>query len=294
MRASAQLESLTAINVQDFLESLGLDEVSRGRAALEAASWLPARRFARRVIRFDNHTGKDGLRAAAREALKGFCRKLEISGAEFIPKAGPVLILSNHPGISDTLAMFASIHRTDLKIVAGDRPFLRSLPNVSQRLIYVPDEGHGRMEVVRTITGHLRSGGAVLTFPAGKIEPDPAFMPGAAASLKDWSKSIALLIRLVPQTILVPALVSGVVLPSTLTHPFTIRRPAGRPREKMAASLQILEQTLFPWTRRGTVKVQFGSPIPAQSLADCGDAEAITNAVTEHTARLIQKLKAAG
>src|SRR4030067_335375 len=72
----------------------------------------------------------------------------------------------------------------------------------------------GRRAVVPAVPAPRRNGGFVLTSPAGQIEPDPASMPGAVASLQDWSESIAIFARLVPQAQVVGAIVSGGIWPA--------------------------------------------------------------------------------
>ena len=80
------------------------------------------------------------------------------------------------------LALFAALARPDLKVIALDRPFLLSLPNLSRQLYYVTDSPQERVSLVRRAYRHLRSGGSLLTFPAGHTEPDPDTYPGAVAS----------------------------------------------------------------------------------------------------------------
>ncbi|HEX7974000.1 MAG TPA: 1-acyl-sn-glycerol-3-phosphate acyltransferase, partial [Anaerolineales bacterium] len=186
-----QVRALTKINIEDLLTSLGLEKLRQGRSLLEVLCRYPARRFAQQVIGYDSQVGEMGLQAAGRQMLDQMVGRLEISGQENIPSAGPVLLVSNHPGMTDTMALFASIPRTDLRVVAAERPFLQALPHTSRHLIYVRDEASQRMGVVRATTQHLRLGGAVLTFPAGQIEPDPACMPGASDSLQQYSSSMA-------------------------------------------------------------------------------------------------------
>jgi len=112
---SRQLQALTHINIQDFLESFGLQDIQRGRKALQVFCWYPARRFARHMVHFDHQVGIEGLSPAARSTLKGYVRRLEVHGLENIPTDGPLLVLSNHPGMADTLILFTSLPRTDLK-----------------------------------------------------------------------------------------------------------------------------------------------------------------------------------
>jgi len=216
-------------------------------------------------------------------------RRLQVAGRENIPADGPALILANHPGMADTIALFTSLPRPDLRIIALARPFLHALPNVSRQLIYVPTEG-GRMPVVRAAARHLREGRAVLTCPAGEIEPDPAVLPGAVESLQRWSQSIGLFARLVPQTRVVPAIVSGVVSRAALNNPLTHLRRARKDRERMAAALQVM----IPAYQGTTVRVAFGPPLTGSELVTEGaDAAAITRAVAARAQSLIETPPAA-
>jgi hypothetical protein len=179
------------------------------------------------------------------------------SGLEYVPAQGPVIILANHPGMTDTAALFASLaSRPDLRVIASDRPFLRALPNVARQLIFLPAEEGRRMAALRAATRHLQEGGALLTFPAGEIEPDPAaFGPQrAAASLQTWSDGYALFARLAPRTRFVPALVSHVISPAAQRHPLTLLRRTARDKQKLAAALQVA----LPRYRDQVARVTFG------------------------------------
>ncbi len=286
---AAQVEALTQINLDDFFESLGLAQLRRGRGLLRWLFRPAARRFAEVVAAFDGEVGERGLQAASEWILKRMTRGLEVTGRDNIPADGPALILANHPGMADTIALFTSLPRPDLRVLALARPFLHALPNVSRQLIFVPTEGD-RMLVVRAAARHLREGRAVLTCPAGEIEPDPAVMPGAAASLQNWSQSIGLLARLVPQTRVVPAIVSGVVSAAALRNPLTRLRRTRKDRERMAAALQVM----IPAYQGTTVRVAFGPPLAgAELVAGGADAAAITRAVVECARRLIEAPPAA-
>ena len=286
-----QREMLVRANIQDFLASFGIENVRRGRSALEALCWLPARRFADQMIDFDRRVGEDGLYQASRGTLSAFVSRLEISGQENLPADGPLLVLSNHPGMVDTLILFSSLPRPDLRIVASERPFLHALTNVSRQLIYVPADPGKRMGVVRNVVSHLRRGGAALTFPAGEIEPDPACMPGAIDSLDSWSESIAVFARLVPETRLLVAIVSGVIWPASLVHPLTRLGKGQKEGERIAASLQILAHMLRPSLRPVEVRVAFSPPMLASELAS-GDPAALMEAVKAQARRLIASLEA--
>jgi 1-acyl-sn-glycerol-3-phosphate acyltransferase len=289
----AQLRALTQVNTQDFLTSFGLQDLQRGRKLLQALCWFPAQRFARQMVRFDQQVAEQGLGAASLLTLQAYTSRMQVLGVENIPAEGPLLVLSNHPGMTDTLNLFASLPRSDLKIVAAERPFLQSLPNVSRHLIYVSEEPGQRMGVVRATVQHLRRGGAVLTFPAGKIEPDPASMPGAIQSLESWSESIAIFARLAPETQIVTAIVSGVIWPAAFRHPLTRLRRLPEDRERLGAALQVLVQTLLPFYRPVATRVAYGPALPASDLA-AGDPAQVVQTIRTQARRLIESTSLAG
>lgn len=269
--ASPLVETLTEVNLVDLLDSVGL---LRLRGTSLRRLFLPAaRRFARTAHEFDTRVGTHGLAQGSAWLMSRMSAGIVASGLEHVPPQGPVVILANHPGMTDTVALFTSLaSRPDLRVIALDRPFLRALPNVARQLIFLPDEEGGRMAAIRAAARHLQEGGALLTFPAGEIEPDPAiFGPQrAAASLRNWSGSYTLLARLVPRTRFVPALVSHVVSPDAQRHPLTLLRRTARDKEKLAAALQVA----LPRYRDQVARVAFGhSPEVgsegAQALGAC-------------------------
>jgi hypothetical protein len=165
--------------------------------------------------------------------------------------------------------------------MAAQRPLLAALPNTSRYLIPVPEGQSGRLGAVRTAARHLRAGGAVLTFPGGRIEPDPAVLPGALEALERWSESLDLFARLVPGLTVVPAVVSGVLSPTALRNPLTFVRRQSRDREWLAATLQMLTPAL----RDVTTEVAFGSAVRAGEVPD----GSIREAVVGETRRLIER-----
>ncbi|MCS6909600.1 MAG: hypothetical protein NZM11_03405 [Anaerolineales bacterium] len=257
-----QLDTLTRINLGDVYEALGVAHWRRGRFLLDALFWLPARHFARQVIHFDTLVGERGLPAAAEWLIRLYIHQLQVAGREHVPECGPALLLSNHPGLSDTLAAFIAINRDDLLIIARERPFTKALPNINRKLIYVPDDTLGRIAATRAVLYRLREGAIILTCPAGRIEPDPAVMPDAIASLEGWAQSISFYARNVPELKIVPMIVSGVFAPGALRNPLTRLRRTRAGREHMAAMLQVL----WPGYQRVTVRVAIGLPLLAKDL----------------------------
>jgi hypothetical protein len=206
-------------------------------------------------------------------------RSAEVEGRENVPQEGPLLLVANHPGLTDTVALFAAIPRRDLRVVAAERPFLDALSNTSRYLLTMSEASSGRFGLVQAATRHLRRGGAVLTFPAGEIEPDPAVLPGAVEALKRWTASADLFVRLVPGLAVVPAVVSGVLSPAALRNPLTFLRRRPKDRQWLAATLQ----TMVPTLHGVTVRVAFGQPIYAEAEAT------VSQAVLREMQRLIER-----
>ena len=274
-----RLERLTRVCVDDVITAFGLGGL--GRAVLEALSRVPARRLARQVLGFDSIVGEAGLGAGGAWALERLCRSARIEGRDNVPRGGPLLLVSNHPGLADAVALFAATPREDLRVIAADRPFLDALPNTSRYLLTVREIPAGRSGVVRAAARHLRGEGAVLTFPGGRIEPDPAVLPGAVEALGSWSSSADLFARLAPGLAVVPVVVSGVISPRALHFPLTRVRRRKRDREWLAATLQMLTPAL----RDVDARAEFGRPIYAGARGSIGEA------VIEETRRLMENAK---
>jgi hypothetical protein len=128
----------------------------------------------------------------------------------------------------------------------------------------------------------LQSGGAILTFPAGHIEPDPAVLPGAVVSLDSWSPSMALFIRKVPETLIVGVVVSHVLAPQATFHPLTRLRRTRLDRERLGASIQLIMHILFPDLWPVTTEITFTPPLPAACLAELRHPQDMTRAVTDY------------
>lgn len=281
---AARLAELTAVTVQDVIRGFGLDDAPVAGTVLAWACRRRARRLAAAVLDYDDVVGAHGLAAGGARAVARFTEGLSVEGRRNVPRHGPVLVVANHPGLFDTTALFAAVDRPDLRVVAADRPFLRALPHTSRHLVFIGEGRRHQMHALRTIAGHLADGGAVLTFPAGRIEPDPAVLPGAAASLDGWSAGVELVGRLAGGAAVVPAIVSGVLSPRALRHPLTRLRRRPDDRQWLAALLQILASGL----RDVTVRVAFGEPLDRRGAKEAGVS--LHHAVRAEARRLIERV----
>lgn len=273
--APAALADLTWLNIGDIVGAFGLAPGAPLRGLAELAAHPPARRFARQLLRLDAMVGAEGLGAGG----AWICRQLSagvVVAGDAPPAEGPLLVVANHPGLLDAMALTVAIPRRDLRVLAIKRPFLRALPNIAGHLFPVGDTPVARTGAVRAAARHLRAGGALLTFPAGRIEPDPLSVGGAEASLESWSASVDLIARLAAPVRVLPAIVGGVLSPAALEHPLTRLRRSPEQRRWLAAIIQLMR----PELRRGAVRVRLGRPIAA-------DGAPVSAAVRAEAARLI-------
>jgi hypothetical protein len=264
----------------EALKSMGLPASGWPRKLIAPAIGRATNRFAGLFAALDQDIARLGFCQAARRFLPHFVIGCQQSGAGSIPDAGPLLVAANHPGATDGLVIAAALPRDDLRIVISDVPFTRALSSGREHLIYASWDANERAHAVREMIRHLRDGGAVLIFPSGHLDPDPACMPGAAAWLADWSRSVVLALRRVPETWLVATIVGGVLVPRFLSHPLVRLGPQGWKRQKLAEVLQIICQLLFKTRYALTPRVTFGQPTTLAALREqstLGDLEAIVN-----------------
>jgi 1-acyl-sn-glycerol-3-phosphate acyltransferase len=224
-----------------------------------------AHHVAGRFVTYDRALGESGLHDGSARIVDDATGGLAAEGREHIPPRGPLLVVANHPGLSDAVAILAALGREDAWIVAADYPFLHALRLASQRFLFVSEDRSGRLSTIRRIVMALRRGDTVVLFPAGGLEPDPDLSrDDAVASLATWSRSIGLFARLAPGTRVVPAAVRGVVSPSAFDHPIARRRGPMKERQRMASLLQLA----LPAYRSHRVRITFGAPITPGGATD--------------------------
>ena len=169
------LETLTIGNLGDLYRAFRVPDALK---PLTTPLLRPfARRFGLELLQTDRRVAEIGLQGAMAETLVRFEVELQPYSAETIPTTGPLLITANHPGLSDAPALLASLSRPDLKILGAERDLWAALPALRARLAVI-DPARPQRSVAAVLT-HLRSGGALLTFPAGRMHQT---RPGARRS----------------------------------------------------------------------------------------------------------------
>lgn len=282
---SSQFDNLTQINLDDIASSFGLRSGTLSARLIQRIFLKHAQTFARQMVEFDSITSNSGLAEGARAVLGHHFDDIRVHGSDLIPASG-FLALSNHPGLADSAATFAALNRPDLRIIAQQRPFLEALTNVSKQLFYVNDDASSRTTLVRQVSTFLRNGGAVLTYPAGHIEPDPDFHSDATESLEKWTDSVGVFLRMSPETPILPILVRGVVWKKAITHPLTRIRKTRMEREALAAAFQVF-MMMRGKIRDVRVRVQIGNPIYAKQPGTT-ETKVIHQAVLAEMKQLIE------
>jgi hypothetical protein len=156
-------------------------------------------------------------------------------------------------------------------VIIGEIPFFKNLPNIRRNAIFAPavTDAMGRMQVVRDVIRHLKNDGAVLIFPRGGIEPDPAWMPHPEADFDRWSRSLETFLKHVPQTQVLVTMVGGVISRRAMYHPITRFRRSRPDRQRLAFIYQFLRQMIAGGEVFGlSPRVTFGDLISAENTTD--------------------------
>lgn len=216
---------------------------SPGNVVGRMVSWLCRKQLARMselATDFERSLDVRGLVGASEDLFASLGARIEVEGRDSVPQKGPLLIVSNHPGLLDTLALAVALQRDDLKVVARRHPLWDAAPNLRERLVLLPESSHAPASAIRCMIERLKDGGALLIFPSGKIDPDPAVFSVEASDSASWSHLPWVLARRAEGTPIVPVVVYDVFSKQAYRHPLVwLHRNAER-RRWLAATLQFL------------------------------------------------------
>jgi 1-acyl-sn-glycerol-3-phosphate acyltransferase len=259
----AQRRELTGIVARESAETL-VGQARGARVEIMRRLIRPvASTAAGRFTRYDRMLGESGICGGAARIIADATGGIDIEGRERVPTRGPLLVVANHPGVADAVALLSALGRDDAWVVAADFPFLHAMRSAKRRFLFVP--AGCAVPAFRRIVARLRDGASVVVFPAGGLEIDPALSHSAAlASLASWSRSIALFARMAHGTRVIPTVISGAVSRSAFDHPLARRRQTPHERQRMATLLQLA----LPTYRGGRVRVAFGQPIDPRERSD--------------------------
>ena len=129
-----------------------------------------------------------------------------------IPATGPLVVVANHPsGLVDGMVMAEMINRvrSDFKILT--RSLLTGIPEVEEFMIPVPfpHEDNARelgLQMREVTLAHLKAGGVIILFPAGKVAMSPGWWGKAVEA--EWNVFTHKIVKSTGATIL-PIFFSG-------------------------------------------------------------------------------------
>ncbi|MEM8532657.1 MAG: 1-acyl-sn-glycerol-3-phosphate acyltransferase [Chloroflexota bacterium] len=201
------------------------------------------------------------VKPAGEWLLSKYSQECLIEGAERIPETGPLLVVCNHSGMGDALGVYASLPRTDVYTVVLRQGILKGLPQFEEFCVVIDQEKPAL--ALKQMVGCLREGNTILMFPRGKIEDDPGLdAVSAQATVAEWSESIALLARRVPNLVVLTVAVGGVISRQALNNPIVHFYGQQEHRSFLAATLQLM----FPVYRDPIASVVYGSPLRGEEV----------------------------
>jgi hypothetical protein len=265
----SETKALSRSLVAEIAGSIGY----RDSPLVQQLAWILFRpvtdRLAQIGVKFDQDVIQFGFSTAMKNALQVFIHRVTSRGQENAPPSGPLLVLSNHPGTYDSLIISSELRRDDLCFISGDIPFLKNLPQAHSHFFFTSEKNqNARTVAARQSIRHLQSGGAVLVYGFGHIDPDPAVYDDAPQAIENWSPSIDLFLRLVPEAKVLITITSHVVSPkwrhSLLFH---LRRGALE-RRRLVEFGQVMTQLLFPGTFRQSPFTSFAGSITYAALQE--------------------------
>jgi hypothetical protein len=263
--AAATPEKLEAHIFHELYQAAGARMSSWQQRTLAGALRRPVRSAAHLFSDFDATVGREGLAAGFARLLAGFVKDPRVAGAEDLPAQGPLIIASNHPGAYDLLLIGSALGRRDLRIVSSTVPFFRALPNFHRHLVEVGTTAEERRQVIPESARHVQSGGALLIFPSGLVDPDPDVLPGAHEALATWRPGIAALVNRAPDALVTETIASGVLSRRWINNPLLRVQKTDWQRRKLAEMFQVIQQIVWPKTQKLSPRLTFGP-------ATCGEA----------------------
>jgi len=266
MEAVDQAAQLRERITDEIFKALGMSKDGFLRRHFGGLFRLPAQRFSDIFASADAAARTEGLQGAGRQLLQNLLVKAQARGMETLPAEGPLVVASNHPGAYDSAALVSFIPRRDLKIIVYEIPFYHALEHISHQMIFVSPNLDERMPALRSAIQHLRGGGALLQFGTGHIDPDPSVQAGSEESLANWSPSLEIMLRKVPEMRLSLAITSGVLMKRFARHPLTHLRRGPVDRRRIAEFMQIIWQLISRKAPDVDTRISFASPVSVAEL----------------------------
>ena len=277
----AVIQALSDTLIKEIINAVGLPKTATTRRVFGLFFHKAAERLAGIGVSFDRLIERDGFPAACEWVLTNWCQDIQVRGTESVPQSEPLLVISNHAGAYDSVVIAARLGRNDLKFIASDVAFLKNLPNTSEHFLYISEnDAYERMAAVRAGIRHLQGGGALLLFGTGLIDPDPAVYQGAEKEIENWSASIDLFLRQVPEAKVVVNIISGIVSLKWAHHPVTWLKRIPWQKRRIAEFGQVLDQLFFPGKLYVSPRLSFAPPVSVEELRQESGTNRLLPAIT--------------
>jgi putative hemolysin len=123
-----------------------------------------------------------------------------------VPREGPLIVMANHPhGLVDGIVAMDFLLRVRSDVLVVGNHWLAKIPGIRPWLIEVnpfnrEQADFGNLAGTRRILSHLKSGGAILTFPSGEVSSFT--FKNMKIADPEWSPQIVRMARMVKATIL--------------------------------------------------------------------------------------------
>lgn len=248
---------------------------------IRALEWLTAKVQLLRLIRSFERSGAPHGAPFWPKAIRHMGITIQTPPEEIalIPKTGPLVVCSNHPsGLVDGMVLAEMVNRvrSDFKILT--RSLLTGIPEVEEFMIPVPfpHEDNARelgLQMRDETMAHLKAGGVIILFPAGKVAMSPGWWGPAVEG--EWNVFTHKIVKSTGATIL------PVYFPGQNSRTFLI---ANKVSDTIRQGLLLYEikRCLFKPTRP-----VIGEPIPAEELKKWeGNPRGFLAWLREHTLAL--------
>ncbi len=257
--------------IDEIVYALGAKKGGIIRNVLAPLLQNPAKKLAEILADFYDGVVNKSPSQGATDTLPKFNVEVQRSGNQNMPMSGPHLLISNHPGGLDSVAILSCIPRADIKVLVSDVVLMRKLDYLNRHSIFVDFKALGGMSALREAISHLNQGGILLLFARGEVEPDPACFPGAVESIDKWSPSLEIMLRKSPSTSVQILSVSGAILPRFAAHPLTKLRRRPETRQKLAEVMQMVTSLYYPEKAKTRLNIRFSevlenAVIPRESI----------------------------
>lgn len=288
---AAEINALRNSLIDEIIRAAGLSDTAWLHRLISMLFHRPVEQFSRLGLVFDQKVETGGFQKAAAWFISRFSSNVIACGLENILPAGPLLVISNHPGVMDFLVITAMLNREDVKIISSNIKFLKCLPNTCSHVIFSTrtNDIHKRMAAARAGIRHLQNGGALILLGSGSLDPDPEIDPHAEIDLELWSPSVDLFLRKVPETKVLITIVSGLLSHTWAHHPVTWLRHAAWRKRLLAEFGQVSQQLFFPGRLSLTPHISFDRPITLTELQPQAASEPVLPAIIAR-ARLLMAL----